>query len=221
MYMTLTLPAWPLKVYTRSFHSHEKRIAEIQKQTDDEIDNLKKKTEEFFNLKETRSQELENLYENKLRLEKPATYWKEMASSYSKKGIAWLAASCVTALAIITMLILIICFVPQIFDTDSHWFDILKNTAIVTVIASVAIYMLRMFVKMAMSSFHLSRDAKEREQLSYFYLALLNNKAVTDKEKALVINSLFSRSDTGLLKGDSTPVMSTNVTDIIDKLQKS
>lgn len=207
--------------YIKSFHEQEKRIAEIKKQSDDEIKDLKTQTEEFFKLKEERSKQLENLYENKLRLEKPAEYWKKMAESYSKKGIGWLVASCITAVAIIAMLILIICFVPNIYDTDSHWFDILKNTAILTVISSVAIYLLRIFVKMTMSSIHLSRDAKEREQLSYFYLALLNNDAVTDKEKALIINSLFSRSDTGLLKGESTPVMSTNVTEIIDKLQKS
>lgn len=206
--------------YIKSFHEQEKRIADIKKQSDDEINNLKTQTEEFFKLKEERSKQLENLYENKLRLEKPAEYWKKMAESYSKKGIGWLVVSCVTAVAIIAMLILIICFVPNIYDTDSHWFDILKNTAILTVISSVAIYLLRIFVKMTMSSIHLSRDAKEREQLSYFYLALLNNDAVTDKEKALIINSLFSRSDTGLLKGESTPVMSTNVTEVIDKLQK-
>ena len=45
-------------------------------------------------------------------------------------------------------------------------------------------------------------------------------KAVTDKERALVINSLFSRADTGLLKGDSTPVMSQNVTELVEAFTK-
>ena len=207
--------------YTESFHIHENQIAEIKTKTNEEIENLKKETLIFFNLKEQRSKDLETLYADKLRLEKPAQYWKDMANSYSKQGKLWLGASCVTAASIIVMLILIIAYVPNLFNADSHWFDIFKNSAIITVIASIAIYMLRMFVKMTMSSLHLSRDAKEREQLSYFYLALIESKAVTDKEKALIINSLFSRSDTGLLKGDSTPIMTANVGEIIEKITKN
>lgn len=66
----------------------------------------------------------------------------------------------------------------------------------------------------------MSRDAKEREQLSYYYLSLIKAKAITDRERALIINSLFSRSDTGLLKGDSAPTMATNISDIIETVTK-
>ena len=82
---------------------------------------------------------------------------------------------------------------------------------------SVAIYVLRITIKLAMSSFHLSRDAKEREQLAYFYLSLKKDAAISDTERAIVINALFSRSDTGLLKGDSSPSMSANVVELLDK----
>ena len=37
--------------------------------------------------------------------------------------------------------------------------------------------------------------------------ALLKDGAVSDKERELVLSALFSRSDTGLLKGDSSPEM--------------
>ena len=102
---------------------------------------------------------------------------------------------------------------------DYHWFDNLKNSAILTVIASILIYMLRLTVKMSTSSYHLSRDAKERNNLSYFYLALIEKGAVSDKERALILNALFSRSDTGLLKGDAAPSMPTNVSDIVEFLK--
>ena len=46
---------------------------------------------------------------------------------------------------------------------------------------------------------------------------VINEKAVTESERELVITSLFSRSDTGLLKGDSSPEMPTiNFTDIFN-----
>ena len=208
------------KRYTAAFHEQEKRIEEIKRQNDDAIKNLETKSTVYFDERDKRCADLENLYENKLRIEEPADYWKLMSEMYAKKGKAWLIAGCALAALIVAMLICIIIFVPNVFDADSHWFDILKNSAIVTVIAGVAIYVLRIFVKMALSSFHLGRDAKEREQLSYYYLSLIEKKAITDRERALIINSLFSRSDTGLLKGDSAPTMATNISDIIETVTK-
>ena len=208
------------KRYIASFYEQERRIAEIQKQNSDAITKLESQSEAYFNEKEKRCADLEELYQNKLRIEKPAEHWKKMSLMYAKEGKWWLLAGCVLAALIVTMLICIIIFVPNVFDADSHWFDILKNSAIVTVIAGVAIYVLRIFVKMALSSFHLERDAKEREQLSYYYLSLIEGKAITDRERALIINSLFSRSDTGLLKGESAPTMATNISDIIETVTK-
>ena len=80
--------------------------------------------------------------------------------------------------------------------------------------------MISFSIYMCMSCYHQARDAEERSKLASFYLALIEKGAVTDKERALVINSLFSRADTGLLKGDSTPVMSQNVTELVDAVIK-
>ena len=206
--------------YTVAFHEQERSIEEIKAKNIDAIKKVEESSRQYFEATKKRSAELENLYENKLRIEKPADYWKQMHNMYSKKGKVWFGFSCFVAGAIVAMLICIIVFVPNIFDEQTHWFDILKNSAIVTVIAGVAIYVLRIFVKMALSSFHLARDAKEREQLSYYYLSLIQGKAITDRERALIINSLFSRSDTGLLKGDSAPTMATNISDIIETVTK-
>ena len=206
--------------YTISFHAQERSIEEIKEKNIEAINKVEEKSKQYFEATKNRSAELENLYENKLRIEKPADYWEKMARMYSRKGKLWFGLSCGVAIIIITMLICILAFVPNIFDYQSHWFDILKNSAIVTVVAGVAIYVLRIFVKMSLSSFHLSRDAKEREQLSYYYLSLIKAKAITDRERALIINSLFSRSDTGLLKGDSAPTMATNISDIIETVTK-
>ena len=59
-----------------------------------------------------------------------------------------------------------------------------------------------------MSSLHLSRDAEERKQLAYVYLALRNDKVLKDDERQLVFQAIFSRADTGLFKEDSSPTMS-------------
>ncbi len=196
------------KDYLIAFSNQEKRLEEMNN-----------KAEEYFNEKEKRCSALEKLYDEKLKLSKPAEYWEKMSVNYENKGKKWLGWSIFVAVLTIAMLLCVVIFVPNLFSKDSHVFDIVKNSAIMTIAASVSIYIMHLLVKMAMSSFHLSRDAKEREQLVGFYLSLIQEKAVTDKERSLVINSLFSRSDTGLLKGDSAPTMTSNVAEILDKIK--
>lgn len=65
--------------------------------------------------------------------------------------------------------------------------------------------LIRLFVKLSISSYHLSRDAKERLQLTHVYLSMIKDKSVDEKDRSIVLQSLFSRSDTGLLKGDNSP----------------
>ena len=204
--------------YTKAFHEQEARIASITEQTNQCVEKLDKDAETYFQNRDARCNDLEKLYEEKLRLQGPAKYWAEMEKEYKKRGNWWFVASLILTMGIIGMLITILVKIPVLFTEDSHWFEIFKNSAIITVITSVAVYILRLFVKMTVSSYHLARDAKERNNLTYFYLALIENKAVTEKERAIVLNSLFSRADTGLLKGDSTPAMSGNPADLISGL---
>ena len=153
-----------------------------------------------------------------MKLEAPADYWKKLDDKYKENGYWWLAGSIILTAIIMALLASIFNKLPSDISADTNWILVFKTTATITVITSIAVYILRLFVKMATSSFHLSRDAREREKLSYFYLSLIEKKAITEKERAIVLNSLFSRSDTGLLKGDSTPVMSGNVTDLVNSL---
>ena len=51
------------------------------------------------------------------------------------------------------------------------------------------------------------RDAEEREQLTYLYLSLNNEKKIDEKSRDIILQALFSRSETGLLTGDSAPAM--------------
>ena len=84
---------------------------------------------------------------------------------------------------------------------------------------SFLFFLIRTFTKLTFSSFHLSRDAQERKQLTYVYLALKENDAVSDIDRNIVLQSLFSRADTGLLKEDSSPTMPT--TSLIEKITSS
>lgn len=203
--------------YNELFALKEKEFKDMDARITDELNNQKESHEQFLKEKNQTMQDLEKLYAENLRLKKPAEYWQKMSEDYEKKAKTYMGWSIAIGIISVIMLSLLIIFVPETTQT-SHWFDLVKNTAILTIITTILVYVLRIFVKMAMSSYHLARDAKEREQLTYFYLSLINEKAVTDSERELVITSLFSRSDTGLLKGDSSPEMPTlNLGDIISK----
>lgn len=204
------------KRFTRAFHHHEDRVKQFSQQVDDCITDMHTKQDTYFSDADTRLKNLEELYEEKLKLQAPAEYWKELKESYRNKGILWLLISVLIAGVTIAFLIFTLFKGENFLTEKADWIDNVKSSAILTVITSIAIYVLRLTSKMFLSSFHLSRDANERESLSYFYLSLIEKKAVTEKERAIVLNALFSRSDTGLLKGEAAPAMSSNVSDLVD-----
>ena len=207
--------------YTKSFLEQEKRLESITQQSNDFITELNKQSVEQFEKADFRLDNMEKVYREKLRLEAPAEYWAKLEKSYSKKGHRWFIISGIIAFLIITLLIVSLVKDIIIFSPEASWIENLKNSAIITVIASIGIYALRLTTKMGLSSYHLADDARERENLSYFYLSLIEKGAVTDNERALILNALFSRSDTGLLKGESSPSMPSNISDMIKIIQSN
>jgi hypothetical protein len=150
--------------------------------------------------------ENETLYESKLRLEAAVKYWRNRADEYRKRGYKWLGLLFATSLFLILFLSCILYNFPSIFGNKIDITSI-KGTFILLTAISVGAYLIRVFSKLSFSSFHLARDAEEREQLTHVYLALKEKHAVNEKQESIVLQSLFSRVDTGLLGGDHSPTM--------------
>lgn len=157
-----------------------------------------------------RVKELEDTYREKLKLEEPAKYWSERAGKLKTQG--WIALSLIILLVGITCWSLaeILWTAPeQIYES---WFGDDKSAAIrwsiiyITLISFIA-FAIRALTKFMFSSFHLARDCEERHTLTYFYLSLLKDSNVDEKDRQLIMQSLFSRAETGLLKDDSSPTM--------------
>ena len=197
-----------IKKYNELLQDKQNKYSQVDLDYKNQIDKFINDYNVFTKQKEENMSNLEKLYRENLMLKEPAEYWDKMSDEYNKKATKALKISIGIAGGIVVFLI------PQFKEID-HWFNTVRTTAMLTVITSVLIYGLRVAVKLTMSSYHLARDARERKQLTYFYLALINEKAVTDKERELIMTSLFSRADTGLLKGDSSPEMpSINISDV-------
>ena len=153
--------------------------------------------------------DLEHTYEELLRLKKPAEYWKTRAAKLKTEGwkaIYWLIG--LVVFACITLYFLL-WLTPEgmLLSFVKGNAQAIKWSIIYVTFISFLAYGIRALHKVAFSSFHLSRDSEEREQLTYVYLALIKDKAVDEKDKNLIMQSLFSRADTGLLKDDSGPTM--------------
>lgn len=147
----------------------------------------------------TRIADLENTYEELLKLKKPADYWNKRAKKLKDEGwraIHWLIGligfTCVT-------LYLLLWLTPEgmLLSFIKGSAQAIKWSIVYVTFISFLAYGIRALNKVAFSSFHLSRDAEEREQLTYFYLSLIKESAADEKDKNLIMQSLFSRADTG------------------------
>ncbi len=160
--------------------------------------------EKFSNLEET--------YFRKLQLSKPARYWHKKSTKYytdankMKRILLWVVGLSSLFLA------LILTISPKwIFETvfSENRAAIIRWSLVFITLISLIAFTVRAITKVMFSSFHLARDAEERHTLTFFYLSLLAEKdsTINDEDRKLILQSLFSRAETGLLKDDSGPTM--------------
>lgn len=172
--------------------------------------NTKGGFESFDTESKSKINELEETYREKLKLEGPATYWSERGKKMMRQGWIALSVLIILVFGIVWSLGEILWSTPQQIYTS--FFEGDKSAAIrwsivyITFI-SFMVFCVKAISKVMFSSFHLARDCEERHTLTYFYLSLLKESSIESEEKKLIMQSLFSRADTGLLKEDSSPSM--------------
>lgn len=174
--------------------------------------------QKWFDEKKLKLDKLEETYETKLKLEKPAKYWEKKSSKYYEQGqsaktiLIWTIA--ITAIFLGAILI----FSPNwifinVFNGNST--AIIRWSIIFITLLTLIAFTVKAITKYMFSSYHLARDAEERHTLTFFYLALLRDTQVKDDDRKLILQALFSRVETGLLKDDSSPTMPN---DIVSKI---
>lgn len=155
-------------------------------------------------------EEIENLektYKEKLRLEPAANYWSKKAEDYKKLGNRW--AIILSAFVAVGLTIFGVLFYTWVnAQTTAISIDSLQGVVLFITLLSVYAFAIKALSKLVFSSYHLQRDAEEREQLTYLYLSLTHEKDDFDTDaRSIVLQALFSRADTGLISGDSSPTM--------------
>lgn len=82
--------------------------------------------------------------------------------------------------------------------------------------SSSIFWIIRITVKIALSNLHLSEDAYERVVMIQTYLSFIQEGEIEEKDKELILSSLFRQSNIGIIKDES----SVTITDIISAVKK-
>lgn len=160
--------------------------------------------------KNKRLAELEETYKNKLSLEAPEELWNNVASDHEKNAKKWQCRLLITSCLLILVLAELIRVIYSFSLEKLNQIPFLSETFILISVISFFIYIIRVLVKLIISNQHLSVEYKQKAALTRFYQALTYAGNEIDKEEKLIImNALFSKSDSGLVKTDGSNDMDT------------
>lgn len=191
----------------------EKTISRLIQKKNTQYENWKKDSQNEFSSFLTDSdkafKELEFIYKEKLKLEAPAKYWNDRAVKLKGEGQKWLIGLIACSVIAIASLGAVLYFISDstIKDLFSTSASAIRWSIVFITFVSFLAFAIKIFSKLTFSSYHLVRDAEEREQLAYVFLALKKEKNIDPTEQHLIMQSLFSRADSGLLKDDASPTM--------------
>ena len=186
----------------------ETKHNEIQQQFDEKSIELKE-FQSSINIwqegKEARLNDLEETYKNKLSLEAPEELWYNRSKEYREKAKYWTWVLIVSALALVGFLTgLVMVIHDYSLDTIQEIPFISKSFILVSII-SFFVYIIRVLIKIVMSNHHLATEYEQKAALTRFYQALTYaGTDISQEERIIIIHSLFSRTETGLVKTDSS-----------------
>lgn len=81
----------------------------------------------------------------------------------------------------------------------------ISKSFILVSIISFFVYIIRVLIKIVMSNHHLATEYEQKAALTRFYQALTYaGTDIAQEERIIIIHSLFSRTETGLVKTDSS-----------------
>jgi hypothetical protein len=85
-------------------------------------------------------------------------------------------------------------------------YEHLGEIGLVIFLLTLAIWLLRVLVRVTLSNLHLGTDAMARATMTKTYLALIQEKnALAEQDRILVLSTLFRPMTTGLIKDDGMP----------------
>ena len=186
----------------------ETKHNEIQKQFDEntiELKEFQSSMDTWKEQKQAQLNDLEETYKNKLSLEAPEKHWHICSKEYREKAKSWTWVLIVAVLVLICSLAgLVMVIHDYSLDTIQEIPFVSKSFILISII-SFFVYIIRVLIKIVMSNHHLATEYEQKAALTRFYQALTKaGTDITKEERIIIIHSLFSKTETGLVKTDSS-----------------
>lgn len=171
------------------------QAAKVARESRNAADASAKRLETFIADKSKVIADLEELFRKKIPVEESAVYWKTAADNAFWQWAAWLGVFAVLTLAPIVVMLWnwdpIAAAVTRI--TSSNGGISLGGVAAITVPALLYGWLLKNISRMFIHRMALADDAAHRRVLTMTYLGLAKEPrlAITDNDRALILNALF------------------------------
>lgn len=187
----------------------ETKHNEIQQQFDNkaiELEEFQKSINNWQKDKQDRLANLEETYKNKLSLEAPEQLWNERAIEHQKRATKWTWFLIGAVLALISVSVILVLVIHDYsLNVIKKEIPFISESFILISVISFFIYIVRVLIKIVMSNHHLATEYRQKAALTRFYQSLTYAGTDIDKdERLIIINSLFSRVETGLVKTDTS-----------------
>ena len=191
----------------------------------DDIENWKIKINKWQKESENKINTLEKAYNEKLKLETPEKLWNEKAKNYGKAYVIWLLITIVLGIGIAFFT----AYTIKVFyfnnasnnNLENEVFKYFPKTFLFLGILSLALYILRVVIKIVLSNKHLQLEYEQKAALTRFYQALVHDgKNINENERLIIFNALFSKTESGLIKLSDTPNEIENIISLLSKNSK-
>lgn len=155
--------------------------------------------------KKARLNNLEETYKNKLSLEAPEILWYNRSKEYRRFAKCWTGVLIVAAIALAKFLTDLVMVIHEYSLDAVQEIPFVSKSFILVSIISFFVYIIRVLIKIVMSNHHLATEYEQKAALTRFYQALTYaGTDIAQEERIIIIHSLFSRTETGLVKTDSS-----------------
>ena len=186
----------------------ETKHNEIQQQFDEkskELNEFQNSINIWQEEKKARLNNLEETYKNKLSLEAPEELWYNRSKEYRTQAKYWTWVLIVAVLALVVSLTGLVMVIHEYSLEAVQEIPFISKSFILVSIISFFVYIIRVLIKIVMSNHHLATEYEQKAALTRFYQALtFAGTDIAKEERIIIIHSLFSKSDTGLVKTDSS-----------------
>jgi hypothetical protein len=146
---------------------------------------------------------LHKVYNQHMALQAPVEYWTKRANAMFWRIVV---SGGVLTVGFIVLACVIYANFPSLKAAEPKPEHRLWEMALLLGIVGILAWPLRIVARIFMSSMHLEADALEKRTMVLSYLAMLKEDAVTEKQRDIVLASVFRPSATGMVTDDGLQV---------------